>query len=381
MNSPPSGTSAEIQRLVRAAMLSPTSFNLQHWRFIVLVDRSLRQRVRDSSSATRIRDETVLLALVGHLDAWEQAPVYAAHLGPEMQRQAAGKSHAVYGDQPLAQRDEALRSCGLALQTLTDAARERNWSCRALWPREPEALSHHLGLDDRFVLAAVVALDRANTDANTDVCDADHQPRIFRNGFADPWQGSVPHLLERRRAIKYFDPSYRIAPCEVRELLAGTLAVPGAFGPQPARFIWVDDVELRRRIHPFAYRQPQILEASGLAVVCGQLRTPPPPVPADSSGRDTMGGQCDHWAQRDQVMVCCAMAAQRLMLAATAHGYDSCPMIGFDFSAVANMLSIPSDHVLAMMVALGRRAHDPPPRGSRLTLGEVLFTDQLGRCE
>ena len=43
-------------------------------------------------------------------------------------------------------------------------------------------------------------------------------------------------------------------------------------------------------------------------------------------------------ARRDENLRSGSMAAQTLMLAAKALGYDSCPMIGFDFEAAAELL-------------------------------------------
>ncbi len=35
-------------------------------------------------------------------------------------------------------------------------------------------------------------------------------------------------------------------------------------------------------------------------------------------------------------------------------GYDSCPMDGFDFDEVANLINLPNDHVITMFVAIGK---------------------------
>ena len=71
------------------------------------------------------------------------------------------------------------------------------------------------------------------------------------------------------------------------------------------------------------------------------------------------------------------MASMSLMLAARTRGYDSCPMVGFDFEAVGELINIPRDHIIGMMVAIGRRREDPWPRGGRLPLDSVFFVDQF----
>ena len=50
--------------------------------------------------------------------------------------------------------------------------------------------------------------------------------------------------------------------------------------------------------------------------------------------------------QRDEALRSCGMAAQTIMLAAKALGYDTCPMAGFDPEAVGRLINLPPDHVI-----------------------------------
>ena len=40
---------ATFQRLMQHALLSPTAFNIQNWRFVVVSDTALRQRIREAA--------------------------------------------------------------------------------------------------------------------------------------------------------------------------------------------------------------------------------------------------------------------------------------------------------------------------------------------
>jgi len=53
-----------------------------------------------------------------------------------------------------------------------------------------------------------------------------------------------------------------------------------------------------------------------------------------------------------------ALAAQNLMLALRAHGYDSCPMEGFDEYRVKKLLNLPGKGLVTMVLAAGRRAQN-----------------------
>ena len=51
-----------------------------------------------------------------------------------------------------------------------------------------------------------------------------------------------------------------------------------------------------------------------------------------------------------------ALAAENLMLALRAHGFDSCPMGGFDEPAMKDLLGLGDDHHIVMMLGAGERA-------------------------
>lgn len=51
-----------------------------------------------------------------------------------------------------------------------------------------------------------------------------------------------------------------------------------------------------------------------------------------------------------------ALAAENLMLALRAHGYDSCPMEGFDECRVRRLLKLPRKGLVTMVLAAGKRS-------------------------
>ena len=69
------------------------------------------------------------------------------------------------------------------------------------------------------------------------------------------------------------------------------------------------------------------------------------------------------------------MAGQTLMLAAKAMGYDTCPMIGFDFEAMAKIISLPPEHDIIMAVTVGKALESARGRSGQLPLDDVVFRD------
>jgi nitroreductase len=175
---------------------------------------------------------------------------------------------------------------------------------------------------------------------------------------------------------------------EVTKLLSLAVLAPTAFNIQNWRFVVVRDPALRQELRKAAWDQAQVTDASLLIVLCADLkawaRNPArywqnapkavqdflvPAIGQYYDGRDHV--------QRDEAMRSCGIAAQTLMLAAKAMGYDSCPMDGFDFDAVGKLIRLPPDHVIAMFVAIGKGTKPAWPRGGQLPLGEVVVENRF----
>ena len=54
------------------------------------------------------------------------------------------------------------------------------------------------------------------------------------------------------------------------------------------------------------------------------------------------------------------------MLAARQMGLDSCPMVGFEYDQLAEIINLPEDHLISMMVVVGK-ASEPASRKRRTT--------------
>jgi nitroreductase len=80
---------------------------------------------------------------------------------------------------------------------------------------------------------------------------------------------------------------------------------------------------------------------------------------------------------RDEAVRSCGMAAQTIMLAAKQMGLDSCPMVGFEYDELANVINLPENHMIVMMVVVGKRAQDASQRGGQLALDDVVFENSF----
>lgn len=198
----------------------------------------------------------------------------------------------------------------------------------------------------------------------------------------------VRTAIETRRAIKHFDPNHKISQAEIDELFSLAMLSPTAFNIQHWRFVAVQDPAVREAIRAASWMQTQITDASLLVVVCADIKAweKAPERYWQNAAQEVREGMVaaigDYYrgreqAQRDEAMRSCGIAAQTLMLAAKAKGYDSCPMDLSDFSEVAKIIKLPDDHAIAMFVAIGKGVREPWPRGGQLLRDEVVFMDRF----
>ena len=194
--------------------------------------------------------------------------------------------------------------------------------------------------------------------------------------------------IESRRSIKHFDPKHEFSEQEIKKLMGATLLSPTSFNIQNWRFVVVRNKEKRQQIFEASYYQAQVKDASLLIVLCADLkahekqperywRNAPQEVQSKLVPMITgFYGNNDN-LQRDEAMRSTGIAAQTLMLAAKDMGYDSCPMVGFDSTKVAEIISLPEDHVISMFIVVGKATQPARERGGQLDYSDVIFEDQI----
>ncbi|WP_202405337.1 nitroreductase family protein [Saccharibacter sp. 17.LH.SD] len=190
--------------------------------------------------------------------------------------------------------------------------------------------------------------------------------------------------IKTRRATKRFDASYKLTDAVLKDILDTARYAPTAYNIQNYRFLVVRSEEQREKISAAAHNQPQIKESAALIVMCADLKAwdkdraryweGAPEQVRDLYVNKMIPGYYEgrEQVQRDEGFRSCGLAAYALMMAAQAHGLDSCPMDGFDFDQVKKIINLPADHELVMFVAIGKRAVEPKPRLGMLPLEDVV---------
>lgn len=191
-----------------------------------------------------------------------------------------------------------------------------------------------------------------------------------------------------RRSIKQYDPAFIMPEADIDQLFHCMLQAPTSFNLQHWRFVQVEDLQLRAEMRKAAGNQAQVTDASLLLVLCADTqawqRTPEycwRHAPTDT--RDLMLSMIhgfyseQHQLQRDEAIRSVGIVAQTAMLAAKAMGYDSCPMIGFDTPRIAELIQLPDDHVIGMMLTIGKANKPAWPKPGQHSLESVRVVDRF----
>lgn len=199
---------------------------------------------------------------------------------------------------------------------------------------------------------------------------------------------NTKEAIVSRRSVKHYDPEHKMTDAEIRELMEHAILSPTAFNIQHWRFVQIQDPAKREQLLKASYGQNQVMDASMVLVLCADLnawekqperywRNAPKAV------QDVLLPAIEnyytnhHQAQRDECIRSAGIAAMNIMLMAKEMGYDSCPMDGFDFDKVARIINLPHDHIIVMMITIGKKVKDANNRPGQLPLEAVFKTDSF----
>src|SRR3989338_8612178 len=175
-------------------------------------------------------------------------------------------------------------------------------------------------------------------------------------------------VVKQRYAVKSFDGK-KIPEDKVKRLFEIIRFACSSFNIQPWKIIVVEDKELKEKLAPASYNQPQITSCSHLLVFCadkdvkGSIRRLEKNMLKAGAKPDEIKGYVDmmlgfeagmsdeqriSWAQR-QVYLALGNAVN----GAKYLGFDSCPMEGFNPSEYSKILNLPSNIVPTALCTTG----------------------------
>ncbi|OPA74489.1 NAD(P)H-dependent oxidoreductase [Campylobacter pinnipediorum] len=188
-------------------------------------------------------------------------------------------------------------------------------------------------------------------------------------------QNTFEQAMDFRHACKVFDESKKINDDDMRYILEAGRKSPSSFGMELWKFLVITNEELKAKIRPFCWDQPQITTCSHLVILLCDIQNArvESGIPAQRFARSKkdkqkqelyLGIYANHlkdilstdektyaWTSKQAYL-----AAANMMTAAAVKGIDSCPIEGFSKEEVEKVLGLDTKkQQLALVLPFGYR--------------------------
>lgn len=179
-------TPEEETSLLEAAIQSPTSFNIQHWRFVIVRDPELRQKIRKEmgNDQAQMTDASLLVIMTADTKAWTKEPErYWKNAPKEVADLLVGWMGPFHEGRDWLQRDEAQRSIGMAMQTLMLTAKSMGYDSCPMIGFEIDEVAKLINLPSDHVMGPMVAIGKGTQDSWPKPGQLTLEEVVVENGF------------------------------------------------------------------------------------------------------------------------------------------------------------------------------------------------------
>lgn len=194
-------------------------------------------------------------------------------------------------------------------------------------------------------------------------------------------------VIRERHSVRKYDPSWKISDEEIKQILGEAILAPSSSNLQPWRFIVINDQQLKEKLLPIANNQQQVVDASAVIAVLGDveayrnvetiydqavdagfmpLEVRDMMVKYITHGYPNMGQE----RLKEIALIDGGLISMQLMLTAKARGYDTVPMGGYDDLAFRELFQVPERYATVMLIAIGKASVEGRP-SARLPLEYV----------
>lgn len=182
-------------------------------------------------------------------------------------------------------------------------------------------------------------------------------------------------ILKGRHSIRNYDTSVKISKEEMSEILEEATLAPSSINMQPWRFLVIESQEGKAKLAPLArFNQIQVETSSAVIAVFGDLNNfdyseeiyskavelgymPLEVKEKQLSNILAHASKLDPQVNRETVLIDGGLVAMQLMLVARSHGYDTCPIGGFEKDKIAEAFDLDKDrYVPVMLISIGKAA-------------------------
>lgn len=196
-------------------------------------------------------------------------------------------------------------------------------------------------------------------------------------------------ILTGRRSIRNYDKSVKISKEEMIKILEEATLAPSSVNMQPWRFLVIESEEEKEKLAQVAmFNKLQVETSAAVIAIFGDLNNfdyseeiyskavelgymPLEVKEKQINFIEDYASKLDPQVNRETVLIDGGLVAMQLMLVARSHGYDTCPIGGFEKDKIAETFDLDKGrYVPVMLVSIGKAA-DGGYKSVRLPIDKV----------
>ena len=156
----------QLKSLFAAVVKSPSSFNLQHWGFVVTRDQPLKETLQGAAwGQPQVAACSAVVVVCGKLDAHQDVEKLFAGAPEEIVQKVDGICQQIYGGSEQMQRDEAVRGSTLAAMSLMYAAKDQGLDSGPMIGFDAGAVAEILDIPSNYLPTMMIVLGTGSEEA------------------------------------------------------------------------------------------------------------------------------------------------------------------------------------------------------------------------
>lgn len=159
---------AEIEEMLAVTSQAPSSWNLQHWKFLIIKSEEAKQKMLPIAyNQQQVVDSSFTVVVLGDLEADKNAErvygeaVESGFMNEEVKNTLVGQIKNAYASFPTFARDEAILNASLAAMQLMLAAKAKGYDTCPIGGFDKQKCKEEFNVPDRYIPVMMITVGKA----------------------------------------------------------------------------------------------------------------------------------------------------------------------------------------------------------------------------